>query len=138
MLTLQFIPYYEIEKLSSAKRIKKLMDIVKTNKIVLLEGRLKKEEEKDLIEITMEEIDDKFKGIELTVVYPEQKDDQIMAKLKRGFASMILGDRIGFTIIGPASVVKEIRRDPDKIQLYVTEGRKSQTTKKTKKRARRK
>jgi hypothetical protein len=61
MLTLQFVPYTEIEQLSSARRIQKLLNIVKQNKIVLLEGRLKKEEETDLIEITMEEIDDKFK-----------------------------------------------------------------------------
>ena len=31
---------------------------------------------------------------------------------------MLLGDREGITIIGPASVVKEIRRDPNKIQLF--------------------
>ena len=73
-LTLQFIPFSEIEDLGSARRVKKIMDIVKENKIVLLEGRLKKQEETDLIEITMEEIDDKFKGIELAVINPEKKD----------------------------------------------------------------
>ena len=65
MLTLRFVPYAEIEYLTSARRVHKLLDIVKENKIVLLEGRLKKEEETDLIEITMENIDESFKGIEL-------------------------------------------------------------------------
>ena len=118
MLTLQFVPYHEIEILSSAKRIKKLMDIVKQNKIILLEGRLKKEEEKDLIEITMEEIDDKFKGIELSVIYPEKKDAIWYRKIKHGIFNVILGDRQGFTIIGPATVIKDIKKDPDKIMLY--------------------
>ena len=42
MLTLHFIPYTEIEELGSARRVKKILDIAKENKIVLLEGRLKK------------------------------------------------------------------------------------------------
>lgn len=121
MLTLQFIPYADIEDLSSARRIKRLLDIVKTEKIILLEGRLKREEEKDLITITMEEIDERFKGIELAVIYPEKKDLSFLKQIKKGMLSMILGDRQGFTIIGPASIVKEIKKDPDKIQLFTEE-----------------
>ena len=51
MLTLHFVPYSLIEELGSARRVKKILDIVKEDKIVLLEGRLKKEEETDLIAI---------------------------------------------------------------------------------------
>lgn len=134
MLTLQFIPYYEIEHLSSAKRVKKLLDIVKDNRIVLLEGRLRRQEETDLIEITMEEIDDKFKGIELSVIQPEQQSNEIFSKVKRGFVNLLLGDRIGFTIIGPANVVKEIKKDPDKIQLLVEESIRKQQKKRRKRR----
>ncbi len=117
-LTLQFIPYAEIEDLGSARRVKKILDIVKENKIVLLEGRLKKQEETDLIEITMEEIDAKFKGIELAVINPEKKDKNILKKVKHGFVNMLLKDRVGLTIIGPAAIVKEIKKDPDKIELF--------------------
>ena len=45
MVTLSFMPYSEIEGLSSVGRIRKLLNIAKENKIVLLQGRLKKEEE---------------------------------------------------------------------------------------------
>lgn len=117
-LTLQFIPYAEIEDLGSARRVKKILDIVKENKIVLLEGRLKKQEETDLIEITMEEIDAKFKGIELAVINPEKKDKNVLKKVKHGFINMLLKDRVGLTIIGPAAIVKEIKKDPDKIELF--------------------
>ena len=72
MVTFQFIPYQEIEHLTSVKRVNRLLNIVKEEKIVIMEGRLTKEEEADLIEITMEEISPKFKGIELSVIYPDK------------------------------------------------------------------
>ncbi|OIO63066.1 hypothetical protein COY26_04820 [Candidatus Woesearchaeota archaeon CG_4_10_14_0_2_um_filter_33_10] len=121
MLTLQFVPYSEIEYLSSVGRIRKLLNITKENRIVLLQGRLRKEEETELIKATMEEIDKDFKGIELSVIYPDKKENDLFRKIKRNFVNMLLGDRQGLTIIGPASVVREIKKDPDKIQLFTEE-----------------
>ena len=121
MLTLQFIPYADMEDLGSARRVKKILDLVKENKIVLLEGRLKNEEEADLIAITMEEVGDKFKGIELAVINPDSKDKNFLRSFRDGIANALLGDRKGFTVIGPASIVKEIKKDPDKIQLFTAE-----------------
>lgn len=124
MLSLQFIPYSEIEELTSIGRIRKLLTLAKQKNIVLLQGRLKKEEEAELIKTTMEEINKDFKGIELAVIYPDEKEGQLFTKIKRGFFNIILGDRQGLTIIGPASVVKEIKRDPNKIQLFTNENKK--------------
>jgi hypothetical protein len=117
-LTLQFVPYSEIDDLPSAKRIQKILKIVKTDKIVLLEGKLKAAEETELIHKTMEEIDDNFKGIELAVIYPEQKSLPLFKKLRHNLMNALLGDRKGLTVIGPATVVKEIKQDPEKILLY--------------------
>ncbi|MDA1196683.1 MAG: DUF2073 domain-containing protein [Nanoarchaeota archaeon] len=116
-LTLQFVPYSEIENLGPARRVNKLIEIVKQEKIVLLEGRLKKEEEADLIAITMEEIGDKFRGIELAVINPP-KNEGFFAGVKSGMLNALLGDRQGFTVVGPASVVKQIKQDPNKIELF--------------------
>lgn len=122
MVTFQFVPYQEIEGLSSAKRINKLLKIVKENKIVLLQGRLKKEEEADLIEITMEEVTEKFKGVELSVIYPEKsREADMLSKMKTGFMNTLLGDRQGFTVIGPASIIKKIEKNPNKIELFTQE-----------------
>lgn len=118
MLTLQFIPYYEIDGLSSDKRISKLLKAVKSNKIVLLEGRLKPNEEAELIQKTMSEINDNFKGIELSVVNTDILSDNFLKKLRVRIINMLLGNRHGFTIIGPAKIIKEIKQDPDKIQLF--------------------
>ena len=121
MLTLQFVPHMELEGLSSVKRINKLLKLVKSERILLVEGRLKPHEEAELIRRTMEEIDNKFKGIEISSVQPQSKDSAFFAKARSKFINVILGDRQGFTIIGPASVVKEIKQDPDKIQLFTTD-----------------
>ena len=122
MVTFQFVPYAEIENLTSVKRVNKLLNIVKEDKIVIMEGRLSKEEEADLIEITMEEISPWFKGIELSVIYPEKHRLDSMQKLRGAFAHLLLGDRQGLTIIGPASIVKKIEKNPDKIELFTKEG----------------
>ena len=44
-LTLQFLPYSEIAKLDTVERIKKLLKIILDNKVIILQGRLKPEEE---------------------------------------------------------------------------------------------
>ncbi|MEM2916144.1 MAG: DUF2073 domain-containing protein [Candidatus Woesearchaeota archaeon] len=124
MVTLQLIPYTEIESLSSIGRIRKLLNIAKQDKIVLLQGRLKKEEETELIKVTMEEINKEFKGIELAVINPATASLTGFQKLKNDLLGAVLGDRQGLTIVGPASVVKAIKKDPNKIELLTSERRK--------------
>lgn len=123
MVTFQFVPYNDIEYLSPAKRVNKLLNIVKNEKIVIMEGRLKKEEEADMIEITMEEINQRFKGIEISVIYPEKDKYKGLKKVKSGFVNLLLGDRQGLTIIGPASIVRKIEQNPNKIELFTRETR---------------
>src|SRR3989344_2189434 len=121
MLTLQFVPYADIESLDSQARISKLLKIVKNKHIVLMQGRLRPEEEAGLIQKTMEQIDKEFRGIEVCTVYPEENKLESLKKIRNEIFKLLLGNRDGITIIGPASVVKEIRRDPNKIQLLTLE-----------------
>lgn len=124
MVTLQILPYSEIEHLASLSRIRKILNIAKENKIVLIQGRLKKEEEAELIKTTMEEIDKDFQGIELAVIYPrESKEEGMISNIKNTLINTLLGDRQGLTIVGPASIVKQIKKDPKKIELLTTEKR---------------
>ncbi|MBN1644690.1 DUF2073 domain-containing protein [Candidatus Woesearchaeota archaeon] len=126
MVTLQFVPYTEIEELSAIGKIRKLLNIAKQNKIVLLQGRLTKDEETELIKTTMEEINKEFKGIELAVIDPAQSRTlDGFAKFKNDFFSMLLGNRSGFTVIGPASIVKSIKKNPNKIELFTAKKRRS-------------
>ena len=121
MLALTYLPYNEIEGLDSKDRIKKLLDIVKKDRIVLLEGKLKKEEEAELIAETMKAINKNFKGIELATIDTEGESSNIVKSFLR---NILFGERSGATIIGPASIVKEIKKDPNKIELLTQEKRK--------------
>ncbi|MDI6737409.1 MAG: DUF2073 domain-containing protein [Nanoarchaeota archaeon] len=116
-LTLQFVPFGEINALTPEKRINRLLDIVKKDKIVLLQGRLQPSEEAWLIQKTMEHVSKDFKGIELCTIYPESKNERIFSQMKGLLVKLLMGSREGFTIIGPATIIKEIKRNPDKIEL---------------------
>ncbi len=64
--SIQFLPYSEIRTLSSDERIRKILNIVLGNNILILQGKLKAEEETRLIGDTMAMIDHvkNFKGID--------------------------------------------------------------------------
>ncbi|MBT4604698.1 DUF2073 domain-containing protein [archaeon] len=133
MVTFQFVPYHDMQHLSSSKRIQKLISIVKNEKIVVMEGRLRKEEEAGLIEETMNSVSRAFPGIEIGVIYPESGKLQGFEKLKNNVVNLLLGDRQGFTVVGPASIVKKIVRNPGKLELFTEEAKGSKTTKRRRK-----
>ncbi|MBU1246326.1 MAG: DUF2073 domain-containing protein [Nanoarchaeota archaeon] len=128
MVTIQYLPYLEHGSLDSEEKIKKLLKLVKEDKILMMEGRLSPVEEAKLIERTMEEISKNFKGVEICTIYPNgngnKKKQEFWSKVKLGFFNMVLGSRQGVTIIGPASLIKEIKRDPNKIELLMKNKRK--------------
>ena len=120
-LTLQFIPYSEISKLPSVDRIKKLLKVILDNKVVVLQGRLRPLEESRLIEDTMVMIGNVkgFKGVELEVISGDDDDKSFFEKLRYALARFIIGQQDVMTIIGPASIVKEMKRDPTKLEVMM-------------------
>jgi hypothetical protein len=119
--TIQFMPHSEIRHLDSNERIKKILKIVLGHNILLLQGRLSSDEETRLIGDTMAMIGHikNFKGIELAVISDNGKE-KFFGKMRRGIANTIFkGDLGSITIIGPATVVKEIKRNPKKIELLL-------------------
>ena len=115
-LTFQFLPYDEIGSMSNIDRIRKILRIVKENKILFLEGKMKTEEQAMLIQKTMQEINRKFQGIEIATI--EGKQQSRFVNMINSLEKIIFGDKSGLTIIGPASIVKEIKKDPNKIELF--------------------
>lgn len=120
-LSLQVIPFSEVQNLSISERVKKILTIVLGNKIVILHGRLRAEEEARLIEDTMALVDHvkDFKGIELAVIEPNTRSISPLERFKYTLAKRLVGDSNALTVIGPASVIKEIKRDPRKIELLL-------------------
>jgi len=118
--SIQFLPYSEIRSLDSTQRIKKILNIVLGNNILLLQGRLEPDEEARLIGDTMAMIGHlkHFKGIELAVI--SGGSEGVFGRMRMGLVNAIAGGDIGaVTIIGPATIVKEIKRNPKKIELLL-------------------
>jgi hypothetical protein len=117
---IQFLPYSEIRDLNSDARVKKVLDIILGDSILILQGKLIPEEESRLIGDTMAMIGHikNFKGIELAVISDTKKT--FWGKMKKGIINSLSGGDLGaITIIGPASVVKDIKRNPKKIELLL-------------------
>ena len=120
--SIRFMTYSEIRHLNSTERIKKILNVAFENYILILQGRLRPEEETRLIEDTMAMIGHvkNFKGIELAVVSSSEQNQNTMDRFKSKIVSSLFGGDLGaITLIGPASVVKEIKRDPKKIELLL-------------------
>jgi len=119
---IQFLPYAEIRNLDSNQRIKKILGIVLGNNILILQGKLRTEEETRLIGDTMAMIEHvkEFKGIELAVISGNGDEESVWNKMKKGMANVLSGGDMGaITIIGPATIVKEMKRNPKKIELLL-------------------
>ncbi len=119
--SIQFLPYSEIRGLDSQERIKKILDIVLENRILILQGKLKPEEEAGLIGGAMAMIRHvkSFKGIELANI-SGSGDEGFLGRIRQNLANTLTGGDLGaVTIIGPATIVKEIKRNPKKIELLL-------------------
>ena len=121
-LTIQFLPYAEIELLDSVERIKKLLQIILKDKIIIIQGRLKPEEETRLIEDTMALVGTikGFKGIELAVISPNPDERTFMNKMKHNLSYMLVGQTDALTVIGPATIIKEMKKDPSKLEIMMS------------------
>ena len=119
-LTIHFMPYSEIAKEDGFGRVKKLMGLILENKIIILQGRLKPEEETKLIENTMTLIGNLkgFQGVEISTLSGDA-DQNAFDKIRHNIARILVGEQDAITLIGPASFVKEIKKDPKKIELML-------------------
>ncbi len=119
--SIQFLPYSEIKDLDSTQRIKKILGIILDNNILIIQGRLRVEEETRLIEDTMAMIGyiSGFKGVELAVISGNGSEG-FLGKFKGNLINALAGGDVGaITVIGPATIVKEIKRNPKKIELFL-------------------
>jgi hypothetical protein len=120
-LTIHFMPYSEIANEDTLGRVKKVMDIVLKSKIVILQGKLKSEEEAKLIENSMLMIGNipGFAGVEIASLSGESENRTLFEGIRRNIARILVGEQDSITVIGPASVVGEMKKDPKKIELML-------------------
>jgi len=119
-LTIHFMPYSEIANQGTLDRIKKIMGVILQNKIIILQGRLYPEEETKLIEHTMTLIGNikGFQGVEIATV-SNDAEKNLFEKVRYNIAKILIGEQDAVTIIGPATIIREIKRNPKKIELML-------------------
>ncbi len=117
MLTIQYLPYTQIESLNSQQRIQLILSLLKADKMVVIDGRLSSMDESLLIRETMSVINETFNGVEIGVLR-DHKEQNWISKIKYGLVKALVGDRTGITIVGPAKIISELRQHPEHIELH--------------------
>jgi hypothetical protein len=112
MIKIKLMPYEKIKD-----DFNKVFRALQNNAIVLIDGKLSPEEEAFVIEDTMRRFSEKFSGIELSSLSSPEMTN--FDKVKNLIAEKLTGRRRGFTIIGPANVVRKIKKNPDDLLVYM-------------------
>jgi hypothetical protein len=106
----------KLEELSADEKLKFIIKEVKKGKILVLEYGLTPVEQASLIEYTMKEIEhDTFIGVEMEG-YGEESPSFIQKLLG-------LSKKPRITLIGPADLLKTVRKDSNMIQTRIVPGR---------------
>lgn len=121
-LTIHFMPSSEVQKNDTIALLKKIMGLVLDRRIIILQGKLKSDQEVKLIENSMTLIGNikDFQGIEIATISGDNEGQTLFNKVRKNIAKILVGEQDVITIIGPASVVKEIKKDPKKIELMLS------------------
>ena len=118
-LEVDFIPFSSISKRPPGEKVEFLMQRVKSGKVVVIEGTLDPEEEAMLIESTMKSVTDDFPGIELCTLSGDEYRKVGFLEDLRNRMLKTLGHRKGIVVIGPAAVIKEVKRSPGILSMHV-------------------
>lgn len=111
-IAIEFIPSKLLMGKEEGEKIQFILDTVRKDKILVLESALSPREEKTLIQKTMESVKGSFSGIEIATLGSFQSPG-----LKSSLIRMLGGKIGGFTVVGPSNLVKQIKRDPNKLSL---------------------
>jgi len=117
-MEIRVISYIMLNNWKEKEKLTKLLEYTKNGDLIFLEGKLTPTEETELIEKTMKSINKDFSGIEIAYLdYKTEKN--FIEKIKSKIIKILLKDRAGITIIGPSKIVKEMKKDPLKIDILL-------------------
>ncbi|MBU7004974.1 MAG: DUF2073 domain-containing protein [Theionarchaea archaeon] len=118
-LEVDFLPFSSIKRKPPEEKVEFLMERVKAGKVIVIEGTLDPEEEAMLIESTMKAVSEDFPGIELCTLSGDEYRKLGMLDDIRDRILKTLGHRKGIVVIGPAAVIKEVKRSPGILSMHV-------------------
>lgn len=112
-LKMDFLSSDAIKTSTSMEKISMIVTKVKEGDLVVIEGGLTPEEEAELIETTMREIDvEKFVGIDIHTLEKDEKSFFGLSKRRK----------IGITIIGPANIMKTVKKKSNFLSMIANLG----------------
>ncbi len=119
-IRIKFLPYERLKTGTVRALLKDLQD----DMIVLIDAKLKPEEEAWLIRETMKRVGDEFTGIELGSIEIDNGRyntslNRVMSGFRNVMAERILGKKRGLTVVGPAPLVQKIKRNPHDLLVYI-------------------
>jgi hypothetical protein len=109
---IEFISARVLPNKTSAHKVRIILGAVRENKIVVLESPLSRQEEADLITATMGSVTGKFPGIEISSLGEEAEG------LRTAIIRMLGGKTAGLTIVGPSNLVRQVKRNPGRLNLF--------------------
>jgi len=117
---IEYVPFERLMVMTPEERVSLIVKHVKANTILITDGKLDIEEETKLIETTMKEISKRFTGIEVASIDTGNlRKDQPLNFFRDKLSEFISGKKRGITIVGPAKLVKKIKKKPDSISLLM-------------------
>lgn len=118
-ISIDFIPMEHLSNATLDERVELIIKRIKEKKIIIINSRFKPEEEAVLIKKTMENINKSFPGIELCSLSTIElkQDNRLITRIRESIINLLTGGKRGITVIGPAKIVKKIKREPDHISL---------------------
>jgi len=119
-LKIKFLPYERFKKNS----LKAVLRDLRENTIIIIDAKLNSDEEFFIIRETMKKVSNSFSGIELSSLElrtdsKQNAFEKVLNGMKRGIVERMTGKKRGMTIIGPASIVHRIKKNPEDILLYM-------------------
>jgi hypothetical protein len=115
-LGVQVLSYELMKNVESNKKVDKILDGVKSGDVVLIEGRLSSDEELELTTKALKNVSGKFSGVEIAFL-SSTNSKSILEKVKDNIIKILAKDRFGITVVGPSKVIKEIKMDPNKLEI---------------------
>ncbi len=116
--TLEFVFMPNMNDSTTEEKIESIIRELQKDKIVMLEGKLSETEKSILIQNAMQKFNFHFKGLEMETI--DITPPGTFKSLKQGLLNWIFKGKFGFTIIGPASIVKKIKKDPNSLMILAS------------------
>ena len=115
-VTIEFLSRDKLSAKGFEEKLELVLEKVRDNSVLVLEESWTPEEKRNLIENSMEEVDDDFPGVEFLGL---DSDENTFDKMRNLFYEKILDQkyRKGLTIVGNSRVMEKIKEERDTVSF---------------------